>query len=123
MRDSERPCYLIQEDIAWGRGVSPEDRAHALSCGACSEIAVRFEEIDSLVSEVSGQEVPAGFADRVVAAIEKEQIGSGPFISRLFPAMEGILYSRSVQWALVGFGAILGLLKIFNFIVNIWIQA
>ena len=73
MSDPRRPCHLIQEDIAWARGLSPEDQKHVLSCSACSETTARFKELDSLVRNVMGADVPSGFADRVVVQIEAEK--------------------------------------------------
>ena len=71
MRNSQRPCQLIQEDIAWNRALNQEDKEHVLSCSSCSEIADQVAELDSLVREVIDQEIPPGFADRVIAKIPR----------------------------------------------------
>ena len=115
MKNSQRPCHLIQEDIVWGRELRPEDKKHVLSCSACSEIASQFEELDSLVREATETEIPPGFADRVVAKIGKEEAKSDNMIYRWFPLLERVLYSRAVQWAFVGIGSVFGLFKIFRF--------
>ena len=123
MSDTKRPCHLVQEDIAWGRGLNPEDQAHAISCEVCSNTAARFEEMDALLREMSGGEVPSGFADKVIAAIEKKSFEPGASGSKVFPSFSNIFYSRSVQWALVGLGAVFGLVKIFRLVLGMWIQA
>jgi anti-sigma factor RsiW len=116
MSDPRRPCHLIQEDIAWARGLSPEDQKHVLFCSACSETAARFEELDSLVRNAMGADVPNGFADRVVVKIEAEKrTRDSPFTRRL-PFLEMIFFSRAVQWALVGIGSVFGLFKILRFL-------
>ena len=82
MRNSQHPCHLIQEDIAWNRELSQEDKNHVLSCSSCSEIADQVAELDSLVREVIEQEIPTGFADRVVARIgEEENKGDNLFLN------------------------------------------
>jgi len=115
MKNSRRPCHLIQEDIACGRELSQEDRQHILSCSACSETAARFEELDSLVRNVMGADVPSGFADRVVVQIEAEKRREDSFFARRRPFLERIFFSRAVQWALVVIGLTFGLFKILRF--------
>lgn len=115
MKNSQRPCHLIQEDIAWGRELRQEDKKHVLSCRACSEIAAQVAELDSLVREVIEPKIPPGFADRVIAKIwEEETRSENPFYQR-FPLLERILYSRAVQWVIMGIGLVFGLFKIFSF--------
>lgn len=115
MKNSQRPCHLIQEDIAWNRELSQEDINHVLSCSSCSEIADQVAELDSLVREVIEQEIPTGFADRVVARICEEESMDDSLFSQWLPLLERIFYSRIVQWALVGIGSVIGLFKIFRF--------
>ena len=122
MSDPRRPCHLIQEDIAWARGLSPEDQKHVLSCSACSETAARFEELDSLVRNVMGADVPSGFADRVVVQIEAEKRREDSFFARR-PFLERIFFSRAAQWALVGIGSAFGLFKILRFFAEVLIHA
>ena len=121
MSDPHRPCQLNQEDIAWARGLSPEDQKHVLSCSACSETAARFEELDSLVRNVMGADVPSGFADRVVGQIEVEKRKEDSFFARR-PFLERIFFSRAVQWALVGIGSTFGLFKILRFFAGVLIH-
>jgi len=123
MSDPRRPCHLIQEDIAWARGLSPEDQKHVLSCSACSETAARFEELDSLVRNAMGADVPNGFADRVVAKIEAEKRTRDILLGGRLPYLEMIFFSRAVQWALVGIGSVFGLLRILRFFAGMVIHA
>lgn len=115
MKNSQSPCHLIHEDIAWGRELGQEDKKHVLSCSACSEIASQFAELDSLVREAIKTEVPPGFADRVVAKIWGEETRSDNPVFLRFPLLERVLYSKAVQWAFVGIGSVFGLFKIFSF--------
>lgn len=123
MSDPRRPCHLIQEDIAWARKLSPEDQKHVLSCSACSETAARVEELDSLVRNAMGADVPNGFADRVVLRIETEKRSRDNLRGRRLPFLEMIFFSRAVQWALVGIGLVFGLFKILRFFAGVLIHA
>ena len=123
MSDPRRPCRLVQEDIAWARGLSPEDQKHVLSCGACSETAARFEELDSLVRNAMGADVPNGFADRVVVSLEEEKLREDRRLARRPPFLEKVFFSRAVQWALVGIGSVLGLLRILRFLAGMLTHA
>jgi len=115
MRNSQRPCHRIQEDIACGRELSQEDNQHILSCSSCSDVAAKVAELDSLVRKVFDQEISLDFADRVVAKIEEEESKRGNLFSHWLPLLERIFYSRAVQWVLVGIGSVFGLFKIFRF--------
>ncbi len=122
MSDLPRPCNLIQEDIAWGRGLSAEDQRHVLSCRACSETAAQFEALDSVVRNAMEADVPEGFADRVVGRIEAEERGEVPSPAGPFQFWERIFFSRPVQWGLVGLGSAFALLKIVRFFVQVVIH-
>lgn len=122
MSDLLRPCNLIQEDIAWGRGLSVGDQEHVLSCRVCSETAAQFEALDSLVRTAMEADVPEGFADRVVRRIEAEHHREDiPLTGRLF--WERIFFSRAVQWGLVGIGSVFGLLRVIRFFTEVVIHA
>jgi hypothetical protein len=115
MRNSQRPCHLIQEDIACGRELSQEDSQHILSCSSCSDVAAKFAELDSLVRNVVEQEIPIDFADRVVAKIWQEESKGRNLFSQWLPLLERMCYSRAAQWVLVAIGSVFGLFKIFRF--------
>lgn len=114
MKNSQRPCHLIQEDFASGRELRQEDKKHVLSCSACSEIAAQVAELDALVREVIEPTIPPDFADRVVGKICEEETKSDNPLYRWLPPLERILYSRAVQWVLAGIGSVFGLYKIFS---------
>ena len=123
MSDLQRPCSLIQEAIAWARGLSQEDQKHVLSCRACSETAAQFETLDSLVRNAMEADVPEGFADRIVRQLEAEQQrGYMPLAGR-FPFWERIFFSKAVQWGLVGIGSAFGLLRVIRFFTEVVIHA
>lgn len=123
MSDQPRPCNLIQEDIAWGRGLSLEDRTHVLSCRACSETAAQFEALDSLVRNAMEADVPEGFADRVVGQIEAERQRERIPPAVRFPFWERVFFSKAVQWGLVGIGLAFGLLRVIRFFAEVVIHA
>ena len=122
MRNLQRPCHLIQEDIACSRELNQEDSQHVLSCSSCSDIAAMIAELDSLVRKMIDQEIPPGFADRVVAKIWEEEKQSDNFFSQWLPLLERIFYSKAVQWVLVGIGSVFGLFKIFRFFSSILVH-
>jgi hypothetical protein len=114
-----RACQLIQEDIAWGRGLSAEDQEHALLCRACSETASQFEALDSLVRNAIDADVPEGFADRVLGRIEAERQGEGGSRAERALVWERVFLSRAVQWGLVGLGSALGVLRVIKFFTEV----
>jgi len=115
MKNPNRPCHLIQEDIACRHELSQEDKQHVINCSACSAFAAEFAEMDSLVNRVFYQEPSPDFADRVVAKILEEEIQLDNLVSQPPSLLERIFYSKVVQWVLVGIGSVFGLLKIFRF--------
>jgi hypothetical protein len=115
MRNAQRPCHLIQEDIACNRELSQEDSQHVLLCSSCSDVAAQVAELDSLVRMAIEQEIPPHFADRVIAKISGEESPKNLLFSQWLPLLERIFYSRAVQWVLVGIGSVFGLFKIFRF--------
>lgn len=123
MSDLTRPCNLIQEDIAWGRGPSAEDQNHVLSCRACSGTAAQFEALDSLVRNAMEADVPEGFADRVVRQIEAEQQKDDIRQAGRVPFWERTLFSKAVQWGLVGIGSVVGLLRFIRFFTEVVLHA
>jgi anti-sigma factor RsiW len=123
LSDVPRPCNLVQEDIAWGRGLSEEDQRHVLSCRTCTETAAQFEALDSLVRNAMEADVPEDFVDRVLRQIEAEQEGEVPPLAGQISIWERAFFSRAVQWILVGLGSAFGLLKIARFFVQVVIHA
>jgi len=123
LSDLPRPCNLIQEDIAWGKGLGVEEQNHVLSCRACSETAAQFEALDSLVRNAMEVNIPEDFADRVVGQIEAEQQREAIPLTGRFPFWERIFFSRAVQWALVGIGSAFGLLRVIRFFTEVVIHA
>ena len=123
MSDLPRPCNLIQEDIAWGKGLNLEDQQHVLSCRACSGTAAQFETLDSLVRNAMDSDVPEGFADRVVRQIEAEQPKKDLPLAGRFPFWERVFFSKAVQWGLVGIGSAFGLLRVIRFFTEVVIHA
>ena len=99
-------------EIAWGRGLGPEDKKHIQVCRTCSEIENRLEELDRLFDEESGSEIPDGFADKVGRRIE-DYLKTSPVSPQSF--FMKLAYSRVAQWTLVGVGMFFGFIKIMKF--------
>jgi len=119
MSDPQHHCQRIQEAMAWGRGLREEDLRHVLSCEMCSETAAQLEKLDSLVRSAIGTDVPDGFADRVIGRLEEErELAESSFSGRL-ATLERLLFSKAVQWALVGIGSLVGLFNILNFFTRV----
>ncbi len=122
MRNSQRPCRLIQEDIAFNRGLNEADNQHVLCCSSCSNLADKVKELDSLVHKVIDSEIRPDFADRVVEKLGEEESKGDRLFSLWLSLLERIFYSRAVQWVLVGIGSIFGLFKIFRFVSAILVH-
>jgi anti-sigma factor RsiW len=119
MSDPQHHCQRIQEEMAWGRGLREEDQQHVLSCEMCSETAAQLKKLDSLVRSVIGADVPDGFADRVIGRLEKERRLPESSFPRKLATLERLLFSKAVQWALVGIGSVVGLIKILSFFAGV----
>jgi anti-sigma factor RsiW len=71
-------CNEVQEALAWGRGLDEESQRHVLSCAACGRVAEELEELDARFRGAVEPIVPAGFADRVMAAIDELEVRPAP---------------------------------------------
>ena len=69
------PCNRIQEDIAAGAGLDPEAQRHVAECTGCAPVAAAYSLLDATL-EAFAPEVPAGFADRVMALIGQDDAPS-----------------------------------------------
>ena len=119
MSDPQHHCQRIQEAMAWGRGLSEEDQRHVLSCEMCSETAAQLEKLDSLVRSVIRADVPDGFAERVIGRLEEERRLAESSFPRKLTTLERLLFSKAVQWALLGIGLVVGLIKILSFFTGV----
>jgi hypothetical protein len=104
---------LIQEDIAWSRGLSLADKEHILVCQRCSQIAAQVAELDTLMKTASQAEVPSQFADRVMELVLKEDRKNGQRIFFFSRTLGRKIYRKIVQWIIAGTGIILTVQNLF----------
>lgn len=91
--DCRRAERILQDylDGSLGGDLSRSVQRHIQACPACSGEAVRYRKLYSLLTEVPPAEVPAGFAERVLARLKA---------ARVLPA-PGLVLPKRVVYALV----------------------
>jgi hypothetical protein len=64
-------CNRIQEQIVADEVLDEADQAHVVACASCAALAGEWLALDAAIAFglAGGPEVPAGFADRVMAAM------------------------------------------------------
>ena len=103
-------CNQVQEMVARGESLGPDERAHAAVCVACSAVVESWGQLDALLQgDLTGM-VPDGFVDRVMAAIADEPALVAPL--RWFER-------RWVQLGLVQVGALVSLFNLFRFVLRV----
>jgi hypothetical protein len=72
------PCNRIQEQLVAGDALDEAGQAHVVVCPGCAQLAAEWLALDSAIADDldGGPDVPAGFADRVMAAVTAEPAGS-----------------------------------------------
>lgn len=115
MRDAENYCQRIQENIAWHRELSEQDKEHILSCPKCSEVAASMEDLDSLMKQAGYTEVPSGFADRIMMKILEDEKEETDWFWRMSRFAESFIQLKPVQWILVGSGILVSIQFMFRF--------
>ena len=65
-------CNRIQEQIVAGDALDQADQTHVVACASCAQVAAEWLALDSAIADgLAGvPEVPAGFGDRVMAALD-----------------------------------------------------
>ena len=105
-------CTDIQEQLAWGEALSPEQRTHAAECPHCFKVATDYSLLDEALSAMTAQ-VPLGFADRVMGQV-LEYVAA--------PSAAGLtdwLGKRWVQFALVYGGSIVAAINLMRFLAGV----
>ena len=103
-------CNQVQEMVARGESLGPDERAHAAVCVACSAVVESWSQLDALLQGDLTGTVPDGFAVRVMAAIADESAQVAPL--RWFER-------RWVQLGLVQVGALVSLFNLFRFVLRV----
>ncbi len=101
-------CNEIQERLARGRSLSPEQNEHAASCPHCLKVATSYSLLDEALDALA-PDVPEDFTDRVMDDVRREGYRS----TRVW------LGARSIQLALVYGGAVIALLNVLRFLAGI----
>jgi hypothetical protein len=93
------PCISIQEEIAWGRTLTPEAQLHVLSCPACKQLSLEFSRLDSVYASTGSDiQVPSDFVARVMAKVKKPNEGLEiNFGSSLVARVSAFFQLRPVQ--------------------------
>jgi hypothetical protein len=68
----ETICNRIQEEIAWDKPLDQKSQEHVLSCPSCSQVALEYSNLTSLLDGYLDIEVPTTFTDQVMARISSE---------------------------------------------------
>jgi len=68
------PCNRYQEGIVAGETLDESGQRHVVSCPSCGRVASEWLALDAAIAEGldGGPQVPAGFADQVMAALAAE---------------------------------------------------
>ncbi|HJX62657.1 MAG TPA: hypothetical protein VJ860_01750 [Polyangia bacterium] len=103
-------CNQVQETIARGETLGPDEAAHAAVCVGCGAVMESWGHLDELLQSGPAQTLPESFADRVMAAIADEPVVVAPL--RWFER-------RWVQLGLVQAGALFSLFNLFRFVLRV----
>lgn len=103
-------CNEIQEQLARGINLTPEQRAHAASCPRCLKVATTFSLLDETLGTLAA-EVPADFADRVMEAVHAE-----------VPA-RGWMGRQWIQLAVVSGSLVVGLFNLLRFLMGVLVPS
>jgi hypothetical protein len=111
------PCNRIQENIVAGDALDEASQAHVVACASCGQVAAEWLALDSAIADGldGGFEVPAGFADRVMAAVATQPTTS----SRIARA----LGRRWLQVALANIGLAAAVAHLLRFVFSTLLPA
>jgi hypothetical protein len=115
-------CNSVQEEIAWGRALAADAHAHAAACADCAALARRMAALDAVFGGVDGGEVPAGFAERVMARLERPVSVAAPTSGWTAPLLR-LMDWRGVQLALAYGGVLFSLTNLLRFVLSTLVPA
>lgn len=110
-------CNRIQEQLVAGDALDETGQAHVVACASCAEVAAEWLALDSAITEglAGGPEVPAGFGDRVMAAVAAQP--------RTSSRIERALSRRWLQVALANIGLAAAITSLVRFIFSTLLPA
>jgi anti-sigma factor RsiW len=105
------PCNRVQEQIVAGCALDETDQAHVVTCASCAALAAEWLALDGAIASglAGGPEVPAGFADRVMAAVAAPAAAA--------TRTERWLEQRSVRLVLANLGLAVALSSLLRFLL------
>jgi len=103
-----KPCSEMQERIARGDILLSAEQQHVATCTSCASVVMAYSVLDQTLDAIS-HDVPAGFADRVMAALASE-VASPP--RRWFER-------PSIQLALAHAGALCAAVNVARFLARV----
>lgn len=119
-------CNSVQEELAWGRALAADAHAHAAACAACGALARRMAALDALFGGGDGDqdgEVPAGFAERVMARLEGPLSVDASTSARWVAPLLRLVERRGVQLALAYGGVLFSLTNLLRFVLSTLVPA
>jgi hypothetical protein len=104
------PCNLYQERIVAGETLDETGQSHVMSCASCGRVASEWLALDAAIAEGldGGPQVPAGFADRVMAAL--------PIAPAASSRLARLLDRRWLQIALANIGLAVAVTNLLRFV-------
>ena len=93
-------CTDLQERIAQGERLSDHGQQHLLDCAACAAVAAGYSRLDATLRGLR-DEVPDGFADRVLARIAHDRDAAPPLKRWLLLALApvcALMAAGNVAW-------------------------
>jgi hypothetical protein len=113
------PCTEVEEKIAFGFSLTAEESRHAMDCGDCAAVAQEWSRLEGVLDELrraskaspAAFDVPAGFADRVMARLPAA------------PAGARLLDRRWAQIVLAHLGALVTLVNIVRFVAGLLVPS
>ncbi|MDH5649867.1 MAG: hypothetical protein OEY67_09455 [Gammaproteobacteria bacterium] len=124
MNTFDTRCDEVQQAIAIKQSLSDAQTSHIEICEHCTALQIEFRRLDDLLEQSMIDEVPAGFADRVMAQITaispQTQAIDDQVVDRLLAAF---YRSRLLQSLLLGLGIAMGVGHIVRFFLGLFITS
>jgi len=109
-------CNRIQESIVAGGSLDEAGQAHVVACASCAGVAAEWLALDGAITDgLEGMDVPAGFADRVMAAVAADAPGSS--------RVEHMLERPWLKIALANVGLVVAITSVLRFVFSTLLPA
>jgi hypothetical protein len=109
-------CNRIQESIVAGDSLDEAGQAHVVACASCAGLAAEWMALDGDIAHgLDGVEVPARFADGVMAAVAADASGSS--------VVERVLERPWLKIALANIGLVVAITSVLRFVLSTLLPA